>query len=218
MIYHSIRAVTSYLLLEVLMLALPGYAQQAQKAPTPQQPSIAKPSPEFLDACKLELQRIMGEALKGAGASFSSTDEAMMDTCRAVAAAGKANRIASRPSRFLKSRVKSELIEQARETSSRMIAEFNQKGVDTRFSSSDRNEVGIFVGVATAIEVLQMANSPAVTKDISSEVVVDAKKSAEEMISKFNENGYGASFSSWEVEPLNSFLDAVEEKGKQGKK
>lgn len=219
MLYHSIRLGVSYVLLAAVMVALPVHAQQEQKAETPEPGKATDPKLEEMkklkeqfEACQQELDRIMQQLMEGRGTP--SSYKRTIETCGAAKDAIDANRIASDPSPELKKRVKPELIERAKETSSRMLAQFEQNGINASFSSSDSREVAIFQLVALVVQVLQLADSPTVTKDVDPAVVEAAKTTATAILSRFNEQGYGMVVSSWEQQPLQQFISQAKEKNK----
>lgn len=171
------------------MAAIPSHSQQGNMADATQPAKVPALKPEFAQACREALQRIAREALKGADAKFSSSDNSALEVCESAVNAAKVSAAVGAPSPDLKSRIRPEWIKKAQESSGRILAEFNGGGTAALFHSDDSKRVKSFAIVLVALQFLRLADSPKVMKGIEPELIESSKKAAHAILAAFNRDG-----------------------------
>jgi len=165
--------------------------------------------PERVQACEDTFDRLIQEVAKGSDASFAHSDLEFADLCRIALSVSDINIVASSPLPEHRKHIKLELFQKAEETSARILAEFNEKGSEAYFSSSDLALFDTFRKALLAMDTLGKAASPRHRRKVKPELVTSAREAAKRMLAEFNERGYEAQFANADIATVREFHNAL---------
>jgi hypothetical protein len=144
---------------------------------------------------------------RGGDASYPSGDEQMIT---AFATADEASDMIAKASSLTIAGVMTR--GQASETSEagkRILNEFNQKGADASFQSTDEHIVQTAGLILLAREIIQKAHSPVIAKKLDADQIKSAVSASRKFLAEFSKNGWDAEIDDDDKEAMLDFRQAA---------
>jgi hypothetical protein len=202
--------------LSILLVGF-GFAASASDAVGPEK-SGQDPSQTCIggkDGVKEELFRASQDAAKrivdsySSGKEFNPKDVRLVKAAKTACLSADVRRSAESMISSNEKRIKRELLEAARETGNRVLANYNSSDGDLEFKSSDLRTFEIFQNVLMAADCLQRVKMPQQSAKTDSGQAGKALEAAGRVIAAFNQDGWNVDFNANDLETLKAFQKAA---------